>query len=65
CPQNQVRRLLRSLGISLGRDIKSSLKALGVYLVGVAELLAPSTREIVRQAKLVSDAIAGGRMLPA
>jgi phytoene dehydrogenase-like protein len=65
CPQNQVRGFLRSLGIAAGRDLRATLKALGIYLVGVTELLAPSTREILRQAKLVSDAIAGGRMLPA
>jgi 2-polyprenyl-6-methoxyphenol hydroxylase-like FAD-dependent oxidoreductase len=63
CPQNQVRRFLRSAGISSGLDIVASLKALGIYLVGVTELLAPSTREIIRQAKVVSDSIAGGRLL--
>jgi 2-polyprenyl-6-methoxyphenol hydroxylase-like FAD-dependent oxidoreductase len=63
CPQNQVRRFLRSAGVSSGRDIVAALKALGIYLVGVTELLAPSTREIIRQAKLVSDTIAGGRLL--
>ena len=65
CPQNQVRRFLRGLGLSLGKDLRTSLKSLGLYLVGVADLLTPSTREIVRQAKLVGDAIAGGRMLTA
>ncbi|WP_434995715.1 FAD-dependent monooxygenase [Arthrobacter sp. Ld5] len=56
-PQNELRRLLRSMDIAIGRDVREALRAIGLYLVGVGELLAPSTREIVRQAKLVSDAI--------
>ena len=34
-----------------------TLDLAGLHLVGVGELLTPTTREIVRQAKLVSDAI--------
>ncbi len=56
-PQNELRRFLRSMDIAIGRDFKDTLRAIGLYLVGVGELLTPSTREIVRQAKLVSDAI--------
>ncbi|WP_049829803.1 FAD-dependent monooxygenase [Arthrobacter sp. RIT-PI-e] len=56
-PQNELRRFLRSMGIAIGRDFKETLRAIGLHLVGVGELLTPTTREIVRQAKLVSDAI--------
>ena len=56
-PQNELRRFLRSMGIAIGRDFKDALRAIGLHLVGVGELLTPTTREIVRQAKLVSDAI--------
>ncbi|MBG6183459.1 hypothetical protein IWX65_001410 [Arthrobacter sp. CAN_A214] len=59
-PQNQLRRLLRSMGIAIGSDFKAALRAIGLHLVGVGELLTPTTREIVRQAKLVSDAIVAG-----
>ncbi|MHA7282999.1 FAD-dependent monooxygenase [Arthrobacter sp. TMS2-4] len=56
-PQNELRRLLRSMDIAIGRDARDTLRSIGLYLVGVGELLTPSTRDIVRQAKLVSDAI--------
>jgi hypothetical protein len=60
CPENQMRRFLHGLGVRLGADIQATLKSIGLYLVGMAGLLAPTTREIVRQAKAVGDAIAGG-----
>ena len=58
CAQNQMRRLLRSLGIAAGHNAVAVLNAIGLYLVGVADLLAPSTREIIRQAKVAGNAIA-------
>ncbi len=67
-PQNQLRRFLRSLGIAIGADFRAALAAIGLHLVGVGEVLTPTTRDIVRQAKLVSDTIAasghagGGRL---
>lgn len=64
-PQNQLRRFLHSMGIAIGRDLKTTLQSIGLYLVGVGELITPSTREIVRQAKLVSDTIVSQRILPA
>ncbi|WP_051389397.1 FAD-binding protein [Arthrobacter sp. 35W] len=57
CAQNQLRSLLRSLGIKVGRDILSVLRSLGMYLVGVGDLVAPTTREILQQAKQVGAAI--------
>lgn len=56
-PQNRLRRFLRSMGIAIGKDFRAALRAIGLHLVGVGELLTPTTREIVRQAKLVGDAI--------
>jgi hypothetical protein len=61
CAQNQMRRLLRSLGIAAGENAVAVLNAIGLYLVGVADLLAPSTREIIRQAKVAGNAIASSR----
>ncbi len=57
CAQNQLRRILLSLGIQIGRDVLSAMRALGLYWVGVGDLIAPTTREILRQAKLVSQTI--------
>ncbi|WP_253905832.1 FAD-dependent monooxygenase [Arthrobacter sp. H5] len=56
-PQNQLRRFLHSLGVAVGRDLKGALKSIGLYLIGVGEALNPTTREIVRQAKSISDTI--------
>ena len=56
-PQNELRKFLRSMGIAIGRDLRAALRSIGLHLVGVGELLTPTTREIVRQAKLVSDVI--------
>lgn len=57
-PQNHFRSFLRSLGIAVTSNLKAVLQALGVYLVGVGELISPTTREIVRQAKCACNAIA-------
>lgn len=56
-PQNQLRRFVQSLGLGVGSDVKTALRAIGLYLIGVGEVLTPTTREIVRQAKVISDAI--------
>lgn len=58
CAQNQMRRLVRNLGIAAGENLAATLRAIGLYLVGVADLLAPSTRDIIRQAKVAGKAIA-------
>ncbi|MCZ2403353.1 FAD-binding protein [Paenarthrobacter sp. Z7-10] len=57
CGQNQLRRILASLGIKIGRDVPNAMRALGLYLVGVGDLISPTTREILHQAKAVSNAI--------
>ncbi|WP_246021276.1 FAD-dependent monooxygenase [Arthrobacter echini] len=57
-PLNELRRFLRSLGVTIGKNLKATLGPIGLHLIGVGEPLTPTTREIVRQAKLVSDTIA-------
>ncbi len=57
CAQNQLRRILVSLGIKIGRDVLSAMRALGLFWVGAGDLIAPTTREILHQAKVVSRAI--------
>lgn len=54
---NQLRRLLRSLGIGSGHDLAAAMHALGLYLVGVGELVTPSTQEILHQAKRAGQSI--------
>ncbi len=65
CPQNQIRRVLKSMGIAAGRDFLAAMRDAGVHLVGIGGLLAPTTREIVHQAKRVSEAIVSERPAPA
>lgn len=57
CPDNQIRRLLDSVGIAASHDFASAMHGIGMYLIGIGNLLAPTTREIIRQAKQVSDTI--------
>ena len=61
CAQGQLRRFFASLGIAIGHDLTSAMRALGIYLVGIGDAVAPSTREILRQAKTVSEAICVSR----
>lgn len=58
CGQSQLRRFIKDLGITAADDTAAALQALGIALVGVGDLTVPTTREIVRQAKTVSEAIA-------
>ncbi|WP_307857636.1 FAD-binding protein [Paenarthrobacter sp. DKR-5] len=60
---NQLRRFLAGLGIAAGKDFLHAVRSLGIYLVGVGELIAPTTRGILRQAKVVSEAISTGAVL--
>lgn len=57
CPDQQVRRVLNAIGIGSGGDFSATMEGLGIHLVGVGNLLAPTTREIIRQAKQVSTRI--------
>lgn len=54
---NQLRRMLHSVGISTGRGLGAAMHALGLYLVGVGGLAAPTTQEILHQAKRAGQSI--------
>lgn len=58
CAHNQLRRFLADLGYSLGEHLLEALGQIGLYLVGVTGLAAPSTREVLRQAKHVATDVA-------
>lgn len=57
CAQGQLRRIVTELGISMGQNLAAAMRAVGIYLVGVGELIMPTPREILRQAKVVGQAI--------
>jgi hypothetical protein len=58
CAHNQLRRFLADLGFSLGEKLMEELASIGLYLIGVAELSSPSTRELLWQAKSVARLVA-------
>lgn len=57
CANSQLRRMLTDLGISVGQNLVAAMRAIGIYLVGVGELITPTPREVLRQAKAVGQAI--------
>lgn len=57
CAHSQLRRMLNDLGIAIGRNFVAAMRAIGLYLVGVGELITPSPKEVLRQAKTVGQAI--------
>lgn len=57
CAHSQLRRMLSELGISAGQNLMAAMHALGMYLVGVGELITPTPKEVLRQAKVVGQAI--------
>lgn len=57
CAQSQLRRMINDFGIAVGRNLAAAMRAIGIYLVGVGELLTPSPKEVLRQAKTVGQAI--------
>ncbi|MDQ1053417.1 2-polyprenyl-6-methoxyphenol hydroxylase-like FAD-dependent oxidoreductase [Arthrobacter sp. SORGH_AS 212] len=57
CAQSQLRRMLNDFGIAVGRNLAAAMRAIGIYLVGVGELITPSPKEVLRQAKTVGQAI--------
>ncbi|MGG5172245.1 FAD-binding protein [Pseudarthrobacter sp. J1738] len=59
CAQNQLRRMLAELGMSLTRDVIAAMRKLGIYLVGIGELVTPGHKEVLRKAKLVGQVISG------
>lgn len=57
CAQSQLRRMINEFGIAVGRNLAAAMRAIGIYLVGVGELITPSPKEVLRQAKTVGQAI--------
>jgi flavin-dependent dehydrogenase len=57
CAHSQLRRMLSDLGVVAGQNLMAAMQALGMYLVGVGELIAPTPKEVLRQAKVVGNAI--------
>lgn len=57
CAHSQLRRMLSELGMAAGHNLMTAMHALGMYLVGVGELITPTPKEVLRQAKVVGQAI--------
>ena len=57
CAHSQLRRMLSDLGMAAGQNLMAAMHALGMYLVGVGELITPTPKEVLRQAKVVGRAI--------
>ncbi len=56
---NQLRRMLHGMGLGTGPDLAAAMHSLGLYLVGVGGLDAPTTGEILHQAKRAGQSMAG------
>lgn len=57
CGQSQLRRMIADFGISVGQNLVAAMRAIGIYLVGVGDLVSPTPKEVLRQAKVVGQAI--------
>ena len=57
CAHSQLRRMLSELGMTAGQNLMAAMHALGMYLVGVGQLITPTPKEVLRQAKAVGQAI--------
>ena len=57
CGQSQLRKMLAELGIAIGQNLVAAMRAIGMDLVGVGELATPTPKEVLRQAKVVGQAI--------
>lgn len=54
---SHLRRMFADLGLAVGHNLGAAMRAIGIYLVGVGELITPTPKEILRQAKVVGQAI--------
>ncbi|MCB5275001.1 hypothetical protein BJG92_02539 [Arthrobacter sp. SO5] len=57
CAHSQLRRMLSDLGMAAGQNLMAAMHAVGMYLVGVGGLITPTPKEVLRQAKVVGQAI--------
>ncbi|MHA7305705.1 FAD-binding protein [Arthrobacter sp. TMN-49] len=54
---NQLLRVLHNAGVTTAAELRSGMHALGLYLVGVGDLVIPTTQEILHQAKRAGSSI--------
>jgi len=54
---NQLRRVLHSVGVNTSHELTTAMHSLGLYLVGVGDLVVPTTHEILHQAKRAGASI--------
>lgn len=54
---SQLRRVLHGAGVTTTTELRAKMHALGLYLVGVGDLVIPSTQEILHQAKRAGASI--------
>ena len=57
CGQSQLRRMVAELGLAVGHNVAAAMRSIGIYLVGVGELITPTPKEVLRQATVVGQAI--------
>ncbi|WP_258066686.1 FAD-dependent monooxygenase [Arthrobacter sp. GMC3] len=58
---NQLRRVLHSVGVNTSHELTAAMHSLGLYLVGVGDLVVPTTHEILHQAKRAGASISARR----
>ncbi|WFR84409.1 FAD-binding protein [Arthrobacter sp. Y-9] len=64
--RRRVRQFLKAVGQETSDNMATALRHVGIYLVGVGQQVSAGHREVLHQARLVGNAIAGGaQRLPA
>lgn len=58
CGQPALVKLIRTLGLGAGSELRNALRSVGLYVVGAGEALTAPTRELVRQAKRAGQEVA-------
>lgn len=58
--RRRVRQFLKAVGQETSDNMATALRHVGIYLVGVGQQVSAGHREVLHQARLVGNAIAGG-----
>jgi len=58
--RRRVRQFLQAVGQETSDNMATALRHVGIYLVGVGQQVSAGHREVLHQARLVGNAIAGG-----
>jgi len=58
--RRRVRQFLKAVGQETSDNMAAALRQVGIYLVGVGQQVSAGHREVLHQARLVGNAIAGG-----